>query len=483
MPRKGYPSKLIPGQHSSCYDKSHMQFLTAAWIARALELPHPAAQTIFKISSDTRDLGPNSLFVALQGENSDGHNYVEQAQKAGAVALVHREGFTPPPGMISFPVKDTLQAWRSLAKAWRQEFRIPVIVVAGSAGKTTSKEMLAAILRGKWKNVLQTQASQNGFQGVPTTLLRLRAEHEAAVIEVGIDEPGSMVQHLGIVAPDAGLLTSIGPEHLEKLIDVDNVEKEEGLLFTVLEQSRGLAAVNRDDERIERQGQQLKNARKITYSTERPADWRGHLVEEGDDLFIDLEDPNNGVSERFRVPLEGLHNARNLLGALALARGLGLSAREAQAGLSTFTPPPGRSEVHQWRGCKVLADTYNANPASVVAALESLFANKKSGETWVCLGDMLELGSLEEEMHRELADPILRLGVKHVLLYGPRMKNLELELMKRGHTGVAHFSDQAAMAEALKTSAQAGDRILIKGSRGMKMENVWKEMNAALPGA
>ena len=459
------PAKLEP-----------MQFLTTQWIARALGLPAPGSQALSKISSDTRDLGPNSLFVALKGETADGHDFVIQAKQAGAIALIHREGFTPPPGMLSFPVQDTLHAWRLLAKAWRQEFKIPVIVVAGSAGKTTSKEMLAAILRGKWKNVLQTQASQNGFQGVPTTLLRLRPEHEAAVIEVGIDEPGSMIQHLELVQPDAGLLSSIGPEHLEKLIDVDNVEKEEGLLFTVLEKSRGFAAVNLDDERIRRQGKQLQQARKLTYSTEKPADLRAHLVEQGDDLFIDVEDPNNGVSERYRVPLEGVHNARNLLGALALAKGLGLQNREMQAGLGTFTAPPGRSESHQWRGCKVLADTYNANPASVEAALEALFTKKSAGETWVCLGDMLELGTLEESMHRGLADPIEKHGVRHVLLYGPRMKKLEEELHSRGHQGVHHFTNQAAMADALKSTARAGDRILIKGSRGMKMENVWKEM-------
>ena len=185
-------------------------------------------------------------------------------------------------------------------------------------------------------------------------------------------------------------------------------------------------------------------------------------------------------NERFRVPLEGSHNALNLLGAITLAHGLGLSLANMYKGLVTFKAPPGRSEVHQWKGCKVLADTYNANPASVVAALETLFGGgERDGETWVCLGDMLELGRFEESMHRGLAEPLLKHGVRHVFLYGPRMKNLEKELRQRKFSGtLAHFDSQEQMAERLSSTAHSGDRILIKGSRGMRMENVWKALQS-----
>ena len=457
-----------------------MSFLTTHWIAGALGLPENGPlKAITLISSDTRELQPGSLFVALKGETSDGHDHVEKAKAAGAVALVHRKGFTCPAGMISYPVDDTLTAWRALAGAWRREFALPVVVIGGSAGKTTSKELLAAIFRGKFKNVLHTLASQNGFQGVPTTLLRLRPGHDAAVIEVGIDEPGSMIQHLELVSPDAGLLTSIGPEHLEKLIDEDNVEKEEGILFEVLAKRAGLAAVNLDDFRIARQAEtHLQKSQQVTYSLKAKADVRGKIAPEGEELFIDVE--GLGASkERFAVPLEGTHNALNLLGALTLAHALGLTVEEMRKGLATFTPPPGRSEVHQWQGCKVLADTYNANPASVEAALDTLFGGGKaaSGETWVCLGDMLELGKLEEKLHRGLAEPLLKHGVRHVFLYGPRMKMLEHELRKRSFSGsLKHYASQDQLAADLRSSAKPGDRILIKGSRGMKMENVWKAL-------
>lgn len=458
-----------------------MNFLSTHWIAAALnQKPEGASKPLTLLSSDTRELKPGSIFVALKGETSDGHDHVEKAKAAGAVALVHRKGFACPEGMISFPAEDTLTAFRQIAGAWRREFSLPVVAIGGSAGKTTSKELLAALFRGKFKNVLQTLASQNGFQGVPTTLLRLRPEHDAAVIEVGIDEPGSMIQHLELVAPDAGLLTSIGPEHLEKLIDEDNVEKEEGILFQVLSKRAGLAAVNLDDPRIARQAsEQLPDNLKLTYSLKTKSSVRGKLVTEGEELFIYVDGLSSKNTERFLVPLEGTHNALNLLGAIALAHGLGLTVEEMRKGLTTFTPPPGRSEVHQWRGCKVLADTYNANPASVTAALETLFTGKSAGETWVCLGDMLELGKFEEKMHRGLAEPILQHGVRHVFLYGPRMKMLEHELRKRSFSGsLHHYASQEKLAEDLRAQAKAGDRILIKGSRGMKMENVWKALQA-----
>lgn len=459
-----------------------MHFLTTHWIAGALGLKEQGPnKPITLLSSDTRELKPGSLFIALKGENSDGHDHVEKAKAAGTIALVHKKDFRCPEGMLSFPVDDTLHAFRQIAGAWRREFTLPVVVIGGSAGKTTSKEFLAAIFRGKYKNVLHTLASQNGFQGVPTTLLRLRREHDAAVIEVGIDEPGSMIQHLELVAPDAGLLTSIGPEHLEKLIDEDNVEKEEGILFEVLAKRAGLAAVNLDDFRIARQASEhLQESQQITYSLKQKAAVRAKLSLEGEEAFITVEGLGK-TPEKFAVPLEGAHNAMNLLGAITLAHGLGLSVQEMRAGLATFTPPPGRSEVHQWRGCKVFADTYNANPASVVAALETLFGpTKANGETWVCLGDMLELGKFEEKMHRGLAESILQHGVKHVFLFGPRMKMLEHELRKRSFSGsLRHFVSQEKLAEDLRAQAKAGDRILIKGSRGMKMENVWKALQTS----
>jgi UDP-N-acetylmuramoyl-tripeptide--D-alanyl-D-alanine ligase len=449
-----------------------MSFLTTSWVSTALGLPPPADERqLTQICSDSRAVVPGAVFVCLVGENTDGHLYMEDVLAKGAVAVVHSDKVSAFPGLLSFPVSDTLQAWRRLAGAWRSEFSLPVVAVAGSAGKTTSKEMVAALLRGKYSKVLVTEGSQNGYQGIPTTLLRFQSEHDAAVVEVGIDEQGAMIQHLDLVRPDAGLLTSIGPEHLEKLVDLDTVEKEEGLLFSALERHDGFAAVNQDDERIVRQAGALRRARKLTYGIENDADIRGKIV--GNDLEVVhiAEEPI-----RFPLPLEGKHNALNLLGAITLAQGLGLSPEEMAAGLRSFAPPPGRSESHEWQGAKILVDTYNANPNSVVAALETLF-DGFDGESWAVLGDMLELGTFEESLHRSLAEALLRLRVKHVLLYGPRMMHLVDELRRRQFTGtLEHFDAHALMAARLRASVKAGHRVLLKGSRGMRMETIWKAL-------
>jgi UDP-N-acetylmuramoyl-tripeptide--D-alanyl-D-alanine ligase len=451
-----------------------MKTFDSHWIARALQLPAPTEAAQFqKITADSRAANSGTLFVALKGEKVDGHDFLNQAKANGATGLVHRREISPPTGPQSFPVADTLDAWRKLSKAWRKEFSLPLAAVAGSAGKTTSKELLAALFRGRWQNVLATEGSQNGFQGIPTTLLRLTESTEAAVIEVGIDEPGAMIQHLELVQPDAGLLTSIGPEHLEKLIDLDTVEKEEGLLFQFLEKSGGLVAINLDDERIVNQARDLRSAQQITYSLKKSADVSGKWDPEKQTILV------KGISANpveFPCPLPGAHNALNLLGAVALAHALAISPQEMLQGLKTFQAPPGRSEVYEWQGRKVYGDFYNSNPSSVSVALDSLALGAKEGiQLFACLGDMLEMGSLEERLHRDLADSLLAKGIHFVYLYGPRMKNLEDELKKRNFSGfVKHFATHENLANELIKTAKAGDRLLLKGSRGMKMEKVWE---------
>jgi len=447
-----------------------MKFLTSQWIAKSLKLPSPEKALSFShLTSDTREVKPGSVFVALKGENTDGHNFIEQALQSGATAVVHRKGFAVTKAQ-SFAVDDTLYAWRHLAASWRNEFTVPVIAICGSSGKTSSKELLAAILRGKYKEVLQTIGSQNGFQGIPSTLLRLREHHQVAVIEVGIDEIGAMAQHLEIVNPNAGLLSSIGPEHLEKLIDLDAVEKEEGLLFDFLERKKAIAAVNLDDPRIANQAKILKNSTQITYGCGQKADLSGQR--KGETLHISWEKKNFILP----LPLPGEHNALNLLGAAALAKLLGLTFEEMAEGLKTFTPPPGRSEIHQWKGRTVIADTYNANPSSVTAAIRML-AESPGQSCWICLGDMLEMGTKEEELHRGLWEEIVKAKPKQVLLYGPRMKHLADELLKKNFLAVAHFEKHEELAAALERS-NAGDKILIKGSRGMRMEKVWQLLSS-----
>jgi UDP-N-acetylmuramoyl-tripeptide--D-alanyl-D-alanine ligase len=453
-----------------------MNFLHSRWVAHCLGLATPNSSTpLSGITSDSRTVRPGSLFVALAGERSDGHQFLPEVAKAGAGAVVHRKDVPPPPGPLSFPVDDTLVAWRKLAASWRSEFQIPVLAVAGSAGKTTSKEFLAAIMGGKFNNVLKTQASQNGFQGIPSTLLGLSAQNEVAVIEVGIDEIGAMKQHLDIVQPSAGLLSSIGPEHLEKLIDLETVEAEEGLLFKHLA-AKGKAArmaVNADDAAIVRQAKIHKGAEVLSYSLHSRGEVNGR-IETSEGQWTLIVDAWNAS---FHCPLPGEHNVQNLLGALTLSKMFGLSNEEMKAGLEKFSPPPGRGEVHQWRGTKVLLDAYNANPASVVAALKTARSMSQGGRLWVCLGDMLELGTDEIELHRQLAPAIKDSGAGAVLLYGKRMGHLADELRKQNFGGLLSVEDShEALAQKIAREIKASDSLLIKGSRGMRMETVWSAL-------
>jgi UDP-N-acetylmuramoyl-tripeptide--D-alanyl-D-alanine ligase len=461
--------------------------LTPDFLIRSLHLKIPVLSRphlpFTCVTTDSRKVIPGCLFVALKGDQFDGHDFIEKAISQGARGILCRRGFpiTGTKEICVFPVEDPLGAYRRLAASWRREFSTPIIVVAGSAGKTTTKELLAAILQGKWPHVLKTQGSQNGFVGIPMTLLELHPEHEAAIIEVGIDEIGAMQQHMTLLGANAAVITAIGPEHLEKLQDVPTVAREEGIALSAVAKTGGIVAINLDDPWIRPHLTTLKGGRKVPFSIEGAKSnldmITGHLSEDGKTLtYHGLGIEKNSLE----VPLLGKHNASNLLAAISLAAGLGLSAEEITRGLKKFKGAEGRSEIRELPGnTAVVCDYYNAQPASVAAGLELLSQvaknSEKSRARWACLGDMLELGPNEEKFHRELAEKIIELELENVLLFGPRMLFLSEELKTRGFTGAfSHFSSQMDLAQALTEKAKPGDAILIKGSRGMKMEEVWK---------
>ena len=432
------------------------------------------------ITSDSRKAAPGVMFVALPGEKFDGHSFIKTAIEAGASAILCRHGTDIPLPLRErcriFEVTDTQEAYRALGAAWRLQFTdIPVIVVAGSVGKTTTKELLAALLEGKFPGkVLKTQGSQNGFVGIPMTLLELRkSQHQAAVVEVGIDEPHTMKLHMDIVRGSHSVLTTIGPEHLEKLIDLPTVAREEAFALEVTTGHGGRAAVNLDDPWIAPLATTLPRGKIRTYSLSQPqADVRGTLV--SDTLLeVMLED---GSKFELPLPLPGEHHARNLLAATVLALEVGLTPKDIQAGLARFKGAKGRTEIREAPGgVRIIADHYNANPSSMEAAFGILKSTHctSGAARYACLGDMLELGADEEKWHRDLAGPLMAAGPGGILLYGPRMRWLQDELKKCGYRGnLAHFDSHSALADFLKMLLNHGDLVLIKGSRGMRMENV-----------
>ena len=444
--------------------------LTARFVAQALGLPVPAdpGAAFTAVSTDSRTLQPGALFVPIRGVRFDGHDFIPAALERGARGVVASRIVAGADVLVPvFSVPDTLAAFQALAKAWRRLFSIPVVAVAGSVGKTTTKDLLAAALSGRWR-VLKTEASRNGEVGIPMTLLEMRREHDAAVIEIGIDEVGAMERHLALVQPTGAVVTAIGAEHLEKLRDLETVAREETLALEHAAQQGGLAVVNLDDPWLAPLFERLVTADKLGFTLEagpaRPGVLRGRLSEAFEELHVE--------GETFPLPLPGAHNASNFLAAIAAATGLGLSANEIRHGLKNFRPLHGRSEVRRLSGGPlVLCDYYNANPTSMAAALELFASLTAHGAKWACLGDMLELGPGEERFHRELAGPLMRAGVARVLLAGPRMAALADELGRRGFPGhVTHFERVDELAAALARDVRPEDAILIKGSRAMRME-------------
>lgn len=464
--------------------------LTASFVHAALrrenglqlKVSGPESVEFTAVTTDSRKVPRGSLFVAIRGENFDGNQFIAPSFKGGAAGAIGEVAVSA--NGTYFQVSDSLGAFRALAREWRASFDMPVVGVAGSNGKTTSKEFLSAILSGKYGKVWKTQGSQNGFVGIPMTLLELTPDHQAAVIEIGIDEVGAMEKHLAIVQPTAALLTSIGPEHLEKLGDVETVAREEAVALSRTHASGGLVAVHLDDPYIRPLWDKLQGGRKLGYTLEPRPGLSGEIYTGTSDAkTLTVSGGKLKAAFTLPLPLRGRHNAMNLLGATALALGLGLTPDEIRRGLDAFEGAEGRSEVRELAdGTVVLCDYYNASPPSVSAGLDLLQELAHGRRRFACLADMKELGPDELKFHRGLAPKILAQKVENVFLFGDRMKHLEDELKKGGFRGerLAHFASREALAAALVSAIKPGDAVLVKGSHSMKMEEVYGALSKAL---
>lgn len=460
---------------------------THAWAKESLksELKNPSFGTpnapYSQITTDSRKVQANSFFVAIPGDKFDGHDFIKNTLVAGATGILCSESFNglselkkSYPKANFYVVQDSLKSFRTLAHHWRMKFQIPVICVAGSVGKTTTKEMLAAALSGKYSGILKTQGSFNGFVGIPITLFEMRSSTQIAVIEVGIDDVNTMTDHMEIVQPTHGILSAIGPEHLEKLIDVPTVAREESIALTWIANHGGTVFQKLDDEWIS----------KIKF------DSKSKIITLGVDQLnaqISAQIQNEQLvltkqNQKFDLVLPGTHNVSNQLNAIAICIHLGMSFDEIKKGLSTFTTATGRTEIYKkdtpQKNLTFICDYYNANPSSMKAALSLLksYSTKNKGRLIAVLADMLELGPKELELHSELYKDIQATGCAEVYLYGPRMKSLYDTLNTAKFLGkVTHHNSHSEIVEELKKSLQENDTVLIKGSRGMKMEEVWKK--------
>ncbi|MDP1899052.1 MAG: UDP-N-acetylmuramoyl-tripeptide--D-alanyl-D-alanine ligase [Rubrivivax sp.] len=432
----------------------------------ASRLVGDGAALITRVHSDTRSVQPGDLFVALRGERFDGHDYLAQAQAAGAAAALAERGLSAQrPGL---QVADSLQGLQQLAAAWRARLALPLIAVTGSNGKTTVTQMVAAMLRA-WlgEAALATVGNLNNHIGVPLTLLRLRDSHRAAVLELGMNHPGEIALLAGLAAPTIALVNNAQREHQEFMASVEAVARENGSVIAALP-ADGMVVIPADDA-FTPLWRELAGARRVmTFAPEGAADvsaqaeWLADRQDEAQRWALTLRTPAGTVDTT--LAQAGRHNLRNALAATACALAAGAPLAAVAQGLADFRPVAGRSQTRHLnfagRSLTLIDDSYNANPDSALAAIAVLAA--QPGPRWLVLGDMGEVGGEGPSLHAEVGAQARRSGIEHFWAAGALC----------AHAGAdRHFDTVEALLQALPQAPRAASA-LVKGSRFMKMERV-----------
>jgi len=414
---------------------------------------------IHGVGTDTRTHLSGRLFVALRGPRFDGHDFVEAARKAGAAAvLVQRP--SPGPGVL---VADPLAALQVLAAAWRRELGTSLAAVTGSCGKTTVKEILAAMLRQSGP-CLATRGNLNNHIGVPLTLAELGPEHRHAVVEMGMNHAGEIAVLTRMARPDLALINNAGPAHIENLGSIAAIAAAKGEILEGLS-ARGIAVINGDDEYADYWAERAPGEVWRFSLDDRPARVRGQWRPQGKGGVLDLRAPQGNVS--LRIPLSGRHNGANVLAAATAALALNLGLDQIARAVEALTPAPGRL---QWRegkgGSRILDDTYNANPASVEAALRVLA--EQPGRRYLVLGDMAELGADAELHHQQMGGHARALGIDGVFTLGSLSRTTSRAFGPAG----THFVEREALVDAVLSMLAPDAVVLVKGSRAAHMERV-----------
>ncbi len=421
----------------------------------------------FGVGTDTRTLAAGTLFVALRGEHFDGHAYVAQAAERGAVALLVEHAVESP--LPQLVVRDTRLALGRLGAAWRLQCNTPLAAITGSNGKTTVKEMTRAILQQRGA-VLATEGNLNNDIGVPLMLLRLTPEHRYAVIEMGANHPGEIAYLTELARPDAAVINNAAPAHLAGFGSVDGVAQAKGEIYDGLREN-GIAVINADDRYAKLWHDLAGTHRQLSFG-----------MEQGADITAQWEPLANGSRVRMQtpageldvvLPLPGRHNVMNALAATALALALEADLAAVSAGLGTMQPVGGRLQSRAGRqGSRLIDDSYNANPASLRAAIEVLAA--QAGRRVLVLGDMGELGQQAEALHRDIGTAARAAGIDALYATGP----LSLAAVAAFGEGARHYADHAALAAALQQELAPEVTVLIKGSRSARMERVVEALMA-----
>ncbi|TAJ92639.1 MAG: UDP-N-acetylmuramoyl-tripeptide--D-alanyl-D-alanine ligase [Gammaproteobacteria bacterium] len=426
---------------------------------------HGADVRFLGCTTDSRAAVSGQLFIALRGERFDGHDFIRQAVAAGAVAYIGEAADAGCPAPM-LKVAETRAAMSALAASWRNRFKIPVIAVTGSNGKTTVKEMLQRIL-SLAAPVIATRGNLNNEIGVPLTLFQLGADHRYAVVEMGASAPGEIQKLARLARPTVAVITQCAPAHLEGFGSVAGVARAKAEIYAGLP-ADGAAIINLDDGHAPLWLKETEHLRQIRFGMDPAAEVRAL------DLRIDPETGESafslaafGGSVTLRLALVGRHNVTNALAAAACCLALGIGLDTIRSGLEAMRPVPGRLQIKAGiRHSRIYDDTYNANPGSLVAAMQTV--GSLPGRNWLALGDMAELGPGAADFHLEAGEQARRYGFERLYAFGVH----SVQAVAGFGQGARHFADKAELIAALRSDLQEGVRVLVKGSRSMAMEGV-----------
>ncbi|HSY92436.1 MAG TPA: UDP-N-acetylmuramoyl-tripeptide--D-alanyl-D-alanine ligase [Candidatus Binatus sp.] len=449
----------------------------AEFVSAAGEFPREEIAQAYSI--DSRTIGPGQLFFAVKGERLDGHDYVVAALEKGAVAAVVRKDQIDryPDKSRLLAVDDTLAALQTLATAVRKVWGKPLVGVTGSAGKTTTKEAIAHVLASRYR-VLKSEGNFNNHFGLPLMLLKLEPEHEVAVIEMGMSHAGEIRALAKIAQPEIGVVTNVAPVHLEFFDSLAGIARAKYELIESLPAS-GTAVLNADDEFVSQFGRGFKG-KVITYGTRSTADIRPENVRtrgaEGSEFDVAIA----GSREHARLPLVGEHNILNALAAVAVGLARGLKPAEAVGALATLAPPDKRGQVVQLGNITVINDCYNSNPKALRAMVDALAA-MKAARRIVVAGEMLELGPAGEEMHRAAGQHAAEKKID--VLIGVRgLAQVMVDAARQAGVKAEFAATPEEAGEWLSRETRDGDVVLLKASRGVKLEKALETWKAARRG-
>lgn len=432
-------------------------------IAKAIDGHMQGADVLCEsIGIDSRNIVKNQLFIAIKGERFDGNTFAEEAIKQGAAAvLISNENANVTSAII---VTDTRLALGKLAQYWRQKFELPLVAVTGSNGKTTVKEMIAAILVAAKGSVLATKGNLNNDIGMPLTILKIRAEHAAAVIEMGMNHEGEIRYLTNIAQPNIAVINNAGTAHIGELGSREAIARAKGEIFEGLTEG-GIAIINADNHFADYWKTLNLKRKVITFGLENQADISATYKMNGNLTQLNLKTPSGAIE--FKLSVLGVHNIQNALAASAACYALNTSNEDIAKGLAVFGAVEGRLNwLTASNGAVVIDDTYNANPDSMKAAIDVL-ASQNTTKVFV-MGDMAELGTDAPVMHAEIGNYAKQKGISQMLTFG----DLSAKAAKAFGDEAQHYSNMETLVANLKLLLDKNTTVLVKGSRFMQMEQV-----------